>query len=727
MIVVSLKYKLHGPSVFAREFVRRRTRFGPLQAKELGSQPSEVPYPGGLEFGLFLEGREPVYMGRGENWEDHCNWMAMVHPARTAEEQNLVAFQYHSGIYFVTTRDIEPNTELRVWYAKEYAYCMGTKPLKSIGCVKTEKDKKDVLRKRQASKGRGGVHGVQVVNSPQAGVSAKVTSSPTKGHSFQGRSLRSEGRLTRLELDWKETSSRTRRGNTGHPEATREALRGSRSSCESVPGKSKKGIKNEENKSAKEITGGDWSLGGRLRSGTKEVPPALEVAKEEVPSPSTVEEKWTESGVEQVTVTGVEGEQELPPQPLPSTSETTPKRHKCAICGKTFGSPGKLAQHSYSHTGERPFGCSDCPKAFSSKFKLERHKLIHTGERRHQCPTCRRSFRRRDHLRNHERVHRSSHGDSAPSDPSTSAAGGSGVSPVLRCDRPQCSREFRSAAAHGRHLAGHAAREGILRCEVCGAGGFARTSDVLRHLREAHVPQTRPSATSGDAEGPRRFPCNDCGRTFFTRKDVRRHLVVHTGRRDFLCQFCPQRFGRKDHLIRHIKKGHGADLESASVGSGEASAASGSMREQTSATSPIVESPHSLENQQCSSTPPAPSSVAISTVEFKPFSGPAELDTLRMEGIGEGRLYEEENRVDLEHLLSLIPPLPSSPSGSEPPSLSRDHSPFNLPPDRGPPLLPPHTLSLLTEDVAGVSQQVLRHSDSTPLPRFDQVFHPQQP
>lgn len=37
---------------------------------------------------------------------------------------------------------------------------------------------------------------------------------------------------------------------------------------------------------------------------------------------------------------------------------------------------------------------------------------------------------------------------------------------------------------------------------------------------------------------------------------MRRHEVVHTGMRNFLCQFCPERFGRKDHLIRHIKKLH---------------------------------------------------------------------------------------------------------------------------------------------------------------------------
>lgn len=30
--------------------------------------------------------------------------------------------------------------------------------------------------------------------------------------------------------------------------------------------------------------------------------------------------------------------------------------------------------------------------------------------------------------------------------------------------------------------------------------------------------------------------------------------------RDFLCQFCPQRFGRKDHLVRHIKKSHSKNL-----------------------------------------------------------------------------------------------------------------------------------------------------------------------
>ncbi|XP_046385744.1 PR domain zinc finger protein 10-like isoform X2 [Ischnura elegans] len=717
-----------GPSVFARELVRRRTRFGPLQAKELDSHPSGNAFGSSLEFGLFLEGQEPIFIGRTENWEEYCNWMAMVRPARNAEEQNLVAFQYHAGIYFVTIKDIEPNTELRVWYAREYAYCMGTKPLKSIDYVE-EKERKDNGRKKDVQLGRARASSsTQAAYSgrPHSGDSSK-SSSPSKSYGSRGRSLRSEGRLQRLGeamREWRDsTAPRTRRGNSGRSEAP--ALRESpRRTAEALSGKSKKVIKNEENKNTKEMAG-DWSLCGRLRSGTKDAGQSSEPKSSPDSTPQTADSKWRPDAL--VDTADESGrETELPTTPIPSTSETTPKRHRCSVCGKTFGSPGKLAQHSYSHTGERPFVCSDCPKAFSSKFKLERHKLIHTGERRHQCATCSRSFRRRDHLRNHERVHRSAAGDSVTPDVSAPAVTVA-ASPILRCDRPQCSREFRSAAAHGRHMASHAAREGVLQCEVCGARGFARASEVLRHLREAHVPQTRPSTSvaargATESEVPRRFPCSDCGRTFFTRKDVRRHLVVHTGRRDFLCQFCPQRFGRKDHLIRHTKKGHGMDIESVGTsGGGETSGGSApGMSESTMSTMPIIVSTTSLKSEQCSSNSPLP----MSSVEF---ANPSELPTLRMEGIGEGpRMYDEENRVDLEHLLSLIPPLPSSPSGSESAAHSQGHSPFSLrPPDRDP--LAPDPLSLLSENVSGVAEQVIPQPESTPLPRFDQVFHPQQP
>lgn len=37
---------------------------------------------------------------------------------------------------------------------------------------------------------------------------------------------------------------------------------------------------------------------------------------------------------------------------------------------------------------------------------------------------------------------------------------------------------------------------------------------------------------------------------------------MHTGVRNFACPYCTQRFGRKDHLVRHAKKSHGQDTRS---------------------------------------------------------------------------------------------------------------------------------------------------------------------
>ncbi|XP_053201484.1 GATA zinc finger domain-containing protein 14-like [Panonychus citri] len=63
----------------------------------------------------------------------------------------------------------------------------------------------------------------------------------------------------------------------------------------------------------------------------------------------------------------------------------------------------------------------------------------------------------------------------------------------------------------------------------------------------------------------RRFKCDQCERMFFTRKDVKRHLVVHTGVRNYACPFCQQRFGRKDHLVRHAKKSHQKDTRASAA------------------------------------------------------------------------------------------------------------------------------------------------------------------
>lgn len=115
----------------------------------------------------------------------------------------------------------------------------------------------------------------------------------------------------------------------------------------------------------------------------------------------------------------------------------------------------------------------------------------------------------------------------------------------------ECGKQYNTQLGYRRHLvAAHSAAAGLPCPE--GAPG------LLEHLG-SHIDRPPPPEGNASAAVPvreRKYSCERCDRRFYTRKDVRRHAVVHTGRRDFLCPRCAQRFGRRDHLTRHLKKSH---------------------------------------------------------------------------------------------------------------------------------------------------------------------------
>lgn len=65
-----------------------------------------------------------AYYINGKN-EEYGNWMRYINCSRAEEEQNLLAFQYHSEIYYRVYKDINPGDECLVWYGEEYAKDLG--------------------------------------------------------------------------------------------------------------------------------------------------------------------------------------------------------------------------------------------------------------------------------------------------------------------------------------------------------------------------------------------------------------------------------------------------------------------------------------------------------------------------------------------------------------------------------------------------------------------------
>ena len=53
------------------------------------------------------------------------SWLRLVQAARNAEEQNTEAFLKAGQLYVRTTRDIQQEEELLVWYDRELSHLLG--------------------------------------------------------------------------------------------------------------------------------------------------------------------------------------------------------------------------------------------------------------------------------------------------------------------------------------------------------------------------------------------------------------------------------------------------------------------------------------------------------------------------------------------------------------------------------------------------------------------------
>ncbi|KAL3310512.1 hypothetical protein Ciccas_010924 [Cichlidogyrus casuarinus] len=90
---------------------------------------------------------------------------------------------------------------------------------------------------------------------------------------------------------------------------------------------------------------------------------------------------------------------------LAKDMEARQKRHVCSYpgCNKAYFKRSHLREHSYVHTGDKPYFCSvpECGARFTRADQLSRHRRAHTGERNFCCLVCGKRFKRSDHLKVH--------------------------------------------------------------------------------------------------------------------------------------------------------------------------------------------------------------------------------------------------------------------------------------------------------------------------------------
>ncbi|XP_075564156.1 PR domain zinc finger protein 15 isoform X1 [Pelecanus crispus] len=560
--------------VFALTQLVKRTQFGPFESKRVAKLEKESVFP----LKVFQKDGPLVYFDTSN--EDDCNWMMMVRPATEYEHQNLTAFQHDNDIYFTTSRDIPPGTELRVWYAAFYAKKMEKPVLKQVTSIandmclvvmESDKEGNKISSKpssavfpHKKTKKSSISAADPAVNTPESSGATEAESSQWTckvcSSAFQEPQLLTEHLLSHLEQ-----AKGAPQNSQNEPVAEKAAeappvdqpvICDAASASTDSRRKARRGRKPKTAKAETPlvIIEEKDSAAERVADVATEVPP------EEVALPSAAEERIMElvlgkmpsttNSISSVTNRFAHHQNTMSlKRSLILSSRHGIRRklikqlgehkrvYQCSICSKIFQNSSNLSRHIRSH-GDKLFKCEECAKLFSRKESLKQHvSYKHSrnevdGEYRYKCTTCEKAFRIESALEFHN----------CRTDDKT-----------FQCE--MCFRFFSTNSNLSKHKKKHGDKK--FACEICNKM-FYRKDVMLDHQRRhlEGVRRVKREDFEHSTENMVRYKkepsgCPVCGKIFSCRSNMNKHLLTH-GDKKYTCEICGRKFFRVDVLRDHI-------------------------------------------------------------------------------------------------------------------------------------------------------------------------------
>ncbi|XP_060809174.1 zinc finger protein 714 isoform X6 [Amyelois transitella] len=162
----------------------------------------------------------------------------------------------------------------------------------------------------------------------------------------------------------------------------------------------------------------------------------------------------------------------------------------CEQCGNGFMTPERLRTHSYSHeTGS--FQCERCDKVFKSmNAKNEHFAVVHMRAKRHRCPHC-----------------------------------------------PEAFKNYFQRNKHISNIHGMKLKE--FKCSMC-PKIFFLSGKLGVHIRTVHLKE-------------KRHACDSCEWKFYSKSELKEHMVKHGGERKYKCDVCKKAYARKYTLTLHTR------------------------------------------------------------------------------------------------------------------------------------------------------------------------------
>ncbi len=196
---------------------------------------------------------------------------------------------------------------------------------------------------------------------------------------------------------------------------------------------------------------------------------------------------------------------------------------KCAICYKEYSQKSALKNHMMMHNNDKPFKCNLCDYASHLKQHLRKHSVVHMKEKPFACQKCTARFSAAQTLQNHlKNIHLE----------------GASRRKVYSCSKCDYSGDSSSALCNHRAIHGDT-RVNCLRC------GQTYTSKLtLRAHMKRHDERNKD------------FRCSECDKAFFSKNELERHAIVHSGIKAHKCPLCAKYFTLEMNMKRHLKIRH---------------------------------------------------------------------------------------------------------------------------------------------------------------------------
>ncbi|XP_072901122.1 PR domain zinc finger protein 15 isoform X2 [Hemitrygon akajei] len=531
--------------VFALSPLVKRTQFGPFEAKRVPRLEKESMF----SLKVFQKDGPDVCFDTTN--EEDCNWMIFVRPATDYSHQNLTAYQQSHDIYFNTLQEIQPGTELRVWYAVFYAKKMDKPLLKqAANAVKDERRSDEdpkMLPKIQS-----------VTSLCDKGSNTTVSMALIPDRVKEGSAVPTVG--------LNQWTCKVCSDVFQEPHLLTEHLMNHLEQVHSVPATAKDSVADRvggllptDRPAVVEIaTNPEQKSRARrprkpkLRRNEPEQLPAD--CNQNTVSESIVKACSTSAPLETSVREGRMGEvlssgkmlrngRHVRPNLRPDTHRKILRRsgdlrvYQCYLCDKFFNNSSNLKRHIRSH-GDKLYKCDECEKEFSRKESLKQHVSYKHSRNEvddsymFQCPTCLKAFRIRTALEFHN------------------CRTGKRDDKTFQCD--MCFRFFSTNSNLSKHKKKHGDKK--FSCDTCGKM-FYRKDVMLDHQRRHTEGGKRVKKDESEPNGMVKYKkepsgCPVCGKVFSCRSNMNKHLLTH-GDKKYTCEICGRKFYRVDVLRDH--------------------------------------------------------------------------------------------------------------------------------------------------------------------------------